>query len=213
MSRCLKPEVAARAREVIALYPHPRSALIQVCHLAQEQEGWLSPEAVSDVAELLGLEPAEVFGTASFYEMLRTEPVGKYVISVCTNIACMLRGAYELMEHAEEVLGVRHGSTTADGMFTLEDVECIADCGRAPCLSVNYRFFGDVTDESFDALVDDLRAGRLAEEVPLHGTLVRVRRDGGLRVEAERIVSERQAAADAAARRSGDAPAASGGRS
>ncbi len=178
----LSPELRQRATEMVALYPHPRSALIPVCHLAQEQDGWLHPEAVSEIAELVGVTPAEVLGTASFYEMLRTEPVGTYVVSVCTNIACMLRGAYELLEHVEERLGIRAGATTEDGTFTLEDVECIADCGRAPALAVNHRFFGDVTNESFDTLVDDLVAGRLADEVPAHGTLVRVRRDGGLRV-------------------------------
>ena len=101
--------------------------------------------------------------------------------------------AQELQEHAEKSLGTRTGSTTADGMFTLEDAECLADCGRAPCLQVNHRFFGDVTPESFDALVDDLRAGRLDGDVPHHGTLVRVRRDGGLRVEPETVRSEREA--------------------
>jgi NADH-quinone oxidoreductase subunit E len=181
------------------LYPHPRSALIPICHLAQEQDGWLSPQAIAEIAEIVGLYPAEVVGTASFYEMLRTEPVGKYVVSICTNIACMLRGAYELLEHAEESVGARAGSTSADGLFTIEDVECIADCGRAPCLAVNYRFFGNVTVESFDRLVDDLRAGRLDDEVPPHGTLNRVRRDGGLRVDDETIAAERAASAKAAA--------------
>jgi NADH-quinone oxidoreductase E subunit len=211
----LSPEVVARARELVALYPHPRSALIPVCHLAQEQDGWLRPEAIAEIAEIVGLQPAEVVGTASFYEMLRTEPVGTYVISVCTNVACMLRGAYELLDHAQEVLDTRPGCTTADGMFTLEDVECIADCGRAPCLTVNHRFFGNVDDETFDALVDDLRAGRLSGDVPPHGTLVRVRRQGGLRVDDGTVSSERQAAAAAAVeraatRRSGSG-AASGG--
>jgi NADH-quinone oxidoreductase E subunit len=195
LNRHLSPELAERARELVALYPHPRSALIPICHLAQEQDGWLSPEAVSEIAQIVGLAPAEVVGTASFYEMLRTEPVGKYVVSVCTNIACMLRGAYELLEHAQEVLGARPGSTSDDGMFTLEDVECIADCGRAPCLAVNHRFFGDVTNEVFDSLVDDLRAGRLGAQVPPHGTLVRVRREGGLRVGGATISSEHLAAA------------------
>ena len=88
--------------------------------------------------------------------MLHTEPTGRYVVSVCTNIACMLRGAYELLEHAEEHLGIRSGGTTADQMFTLEEAECLADCGMAPCVQVNHRFFGDVTDESFDRLIDDL---------------------------------------------------------
>jgi NADH-quinone oxidoreductase subunit E len=178
----LSAEVRSRAQDLLELYPHPRSALIPICHLAQEQDGWLRPEAIPEIAELVGVTPAEVLGTASFYDMLHTEPVGRYLVSVCTNIACMLRGAYELLDHAESSLGVRVGSTTADAMFTLEDAECLADCGRAPCLAVNHRFFGDVTPERFDALVADLRAGRLDDEVPRHGTLVRIRRDGGLRV-------------------------------
>ena len=201
MNGHLSPEVVARARELISLYPHPRSALIPICHLVQEQDGWLTPEAVAEIAELVGLYPAEVVGTASFYEMLKTEPVGTFVVSICTNIACMLKGAYELLEHAEQALGVRPGSTTEDGAFTLEEVECIADCGRAPCLAVNYRFFGNVDDEAFDKLVDDLRAGRLSDEVPKHGTLSRVRRDDGLRVDDATIAGERAQMATAVAGR------------
>ena len=207
----LQPEVLARAREIVALYPRPRSALIPLCHLAQEQDGWLRPEAMAEIAGLVGITPAEVLGTATFYDMLHTEEVGTYVVSVCTNIACMLRGAYELQEHAEKSLGTRTGSTTADGMFTLEDAECLADCGRAPCLQVNHRFFGDVTPESFDGLVDDLRAGRLDGVVPHHGTLVRVQRDGGLRVDDESLRAERQATAQAMADRAAAAASAGTG--
>jgi NADH-quinone oxidoreductase subunit E len=195
----LDPDVRDRATRLLALYPHPRSALIPICHLAQEQDGWLRPEAVDDIAELVGVTTAEVLGTASFYDMLHTEPVGRYQVSVCTNIACMLRGAYELLDHIEGSLGVRSGSTTADGMFTLEETECIADCGRAPCLAVNHRFVGDVTAESFDALVAGLRAGELDDEIPRHGTLVRVRRQGGLRVDDATIRAERDAASAKAA--------------
>ncbi|HEY5023512.1 MAG TPA: NAD(P)H-dependent oxidoreductase subunit E [Acidimicrobiales bacterium] len=195
----LSSDIVTRARELVALYPHPRSALIPICHLAQEQDGWLRPEAIDEIAALVGLTPAEVLGTASFYEMLRTEPVGNYVVSVCTNIACMLRGAYELLHHVEDSLGVRSGATTADGMFTLEETECIADCGRAPCLAVNHRFVGDVTPESFDHLVEGLRAGTLADDIPRHGTLVRVRRQGGLRVDDDTIRAEREAASAKAA--------------
>ncbi|MGO9344102.1 MAG: NADH-quinone oxidoreductase subunit NuoE [Acidimicrobiales bacterium] len=180
MSGHLSDEVVKRAHETMSLYPHKRSALIPLCHLAQEQDGWLTPEAVNEIAEMLELTPAEVVGTASFYDMLHTEPVGKYLVSICTNIACMLRGAYELVEHAEEHLGMRTGGTSADGTFTLEEAECLADCGRAPCLQVNHRFFGDVTNEDFDRLTDDLAAGRLSDVVPPHGTLVRIRRSGGL---------------------------------
>ncbi len=193
----LSEEVVTRARELMELYPHPRSALIPICHLAQEQDGWLRPEAIDEIAELVGLTPAEVLGTATFYEMLHTEPVGTYVVSVCTNIACMLRGAYELLDHVEHTLGVRSGATTTDGMFTLEETECIADCGRAPCLAVNHRFVGDVTPESFDSLVGELRAGGLADDIPPHGTLVRVRRQGGLRVDDDSVRAERAAAATA----------------
>jgi NADH-quinone oxidoreductase subunit E len=169
-----------RARDLIALYPQARSALIPMLHLAQEQDGHLTEEAMTHIAELLDLQPAEVWGTATFYDMLFTEPVGRHLISVCTNIACLLNGAYELLEHAERVLGVRPGGTTHDGEFTLEEVECIALCGNAPCLAVNWRYFGDVSDGVFDQLVADLRAGRLADTVPPHGTLCRVRRSVGL---------------------------------
>ncbi|HAM02553.1 MAG TPA: NAD(P)H-dependent oxidoreductase subunit E [Acidimicrobiaceae bacterium] len=199
----------ARAAELLELYPHPRSALIPICHLAQEQDGWLRPEAIAEIAELVGLAPAEVLGTASFYDMLHTEPVGRYLVSVCTNIACLLRGAYELLEHAEEHLDVRAGGTTADGVFTLEEAECLADCGRAPVCQVNHRFFGDLTAQSFDTLVDSLRAGRHDADVPPHGTLIRVRRQGGLRVDGDTVAGERAAMAAAIAQRAGSGGAAS----
>ena len=179
MARLTK-ENEARARQTIALYPQPRSAMLPLLHLVQEQNGYLTKEGMAHVAELLGLTPVEVYGTASFYDMFFTHPVGTYLVSVCTNIACLLNGGVELLEHAEERLGVQAGGTTSDGTFTLEEVECIGLCGNAPCLTVNWRFFGDVTDESFDGLVDDLTAGRLTETVPPHGTLSRVRRTVGL---------------------------------
>src|SRR5215471_10006635 len=115
----LTPENTQRARDLIALYPQPRSALIPVLHIAQEQDGYLTSDGMAHVGELVGLTAAEVRGTATFYDMLHTEPVGKYVLSLCTNMACMLNGAYELLEHAEKTLGVRSGGTTDDGMFTL----------------------------------------------------------------------------------------------
>lgn len=176
----LTPENVQRARDTIALYPEPRSALIPLLHLVQEQEGRLTEDAMAHVAELLDLTPAEVYGTASFYDMFFTEPVGKYLVAVCTNIACLLAGGYELLEHTEERLGVKAGGTTSDGTFTLEEAECLALCGQAPCLTVNWRFFGDVDHERFDGLVDHLRAGRLDDQVPPHGTLSRVRRTVGL---------------------------------
>ena len=176
----LTPDNQRRARDLIALYPYSRSALIPILHILQEQDGYLSEDGMEHVGELLGLTGAEVRGTATFYDMFHLEPVGKYLVAVCTNIACMLQGAYRLLEHAEERLGVAPGGTTQDGMFTLEDAECLALCGNAPCVTVNWRFFGDVDLDRFDALIDDLRAGRLDDEVPPHGTLSRVRRTVGL---------------------------------
>jgi len=193
----LSADLLERARDLVALYPEPRSALIPLCHLAQEQDGWLRPEAMSEIADLVGVTAAEVRGTATFYDMLHTEPVGTYVVSVCTNIACLLGGAQELLEYAESTLGVRAGGTTTDGVFTLEESECLADCDRTPCVQVNHRYVGGQTPESFDQLVADLRSGSLDETVPHHGTLIRVRRSVGLEADKETIASERAATAAA----------------
>ena len=168
-------ENTAVAEEIISRYPVKRSALIPLLHLAQEQNGYLTEEAMQHVAELVGVTAAQVLGTASFYEMFKREPVGDYVVNVCTNISCLLRGGEELLEHLEHRLGIKAGSTTPDGKFTLEDVECIAACTEAPCLQVNYRYFDRVTNDAVDELLDDLRAGKRAHDVPRHGTLSRVR--------------------------------------
>jgi NADH-quinone oxidoreductase subunit E len=163
------------AEEIIGRYPRRKSALIPLLHLAQEQDGHVTEDAMAHIAELVGVTPAEVLGTASFYEMLKREPVGDYLVNVCTNISCMLVGGEELLEHLERRLGIKAGSTTADGKFTLEDVECIAACTEAPCLQVNYRYFHRISREQADELIDDLRAGKRAHDVPRHGTLSRVR--------------------------------------
>lgn len=162
-----------RAREIIARYPHTRSALLPLLYLAQEQDGYVTDEAMTHIAELLDLTPAEVFGTASFYTMFKLEPVGRHLVSLCTNIACLIDGAYELLEHAEDTLGIKPGVTTDDGEFSLEEVECLALCDQAPCVQVNYRFFGNVTPESFDELCADIRAGRLESDVPQQGVIIR----------------------------------------
>jgi NADH-quinone oxidoreductase subunit E len=208
----LTAEMQARARDLIALYPEPRSALIPLCHLAQEQDGWLRPEAMEEIADLVGVTPAEVRGTATFYDMLHTEPVGTYLVSVCTNIACLLAGAQELLTHAERSLGVGVGGTTPDGAITLEEAECLADCDRAPCVAVNHRFQGAQGAQSFDQLVADLRAGRLESSVPAHGTLVRIPRNGGLRAAPERVAAERAAMAQAKGARAPASPGGGGNR-
>jgi NADH-quinone oxidoreductase subunit E len=171
----LSTENVKLARETIERYPVPRSALIPLLHIAQEQDGYVTQAAMEHIAELLDLTPAEVLGTCSFYEMFKLEPVGEYLINVCTNISCLLNGAEELLEHLEAQLGVKAGETTADGKFTLQEVECIAACADAPCLQANYRYFFRVSNREADVLLDELRAGLRSDEVPVHGTLTRVR--------------------------------------
>ena len=171
----LTPENVELAAEIIGRYPVRKSAVIPLCHLAQEQEGHLDDEAIEHIAELTGVTAAEVLGTASFYEMFKRHACGKYLVNVCTSISCHLLGGDELLHHAEETLGIKAGATTDDGLFTLEGYECQAACTEAPALQVNYRYFHSVTHEDFDRLVEDLRAGRLDDTIPPHGTLARTR--------------------------------------
>jgi len=166
-------ENSALAEEIIGRYPKPRSAMIPLLHLAQEQEGWVTDGAMAEIAELVGTTSAEVLGTCSFYEMFKRHPVGKYVINICTTMSCALMGAGDLMSHAELTLGVKSGSTTADGMFTLEGAECQAACTEAPCLQVNYRHQYRVTVSQFDELVEELASSD--HEVPEHGVLAQIR--------------------------------------
>jgi NADH-quinone oxidoreductase subunit E len=174
MSRLTDHNVTV-ARQIISRYPKQKSALIPLVHLSQEQNGYVTDEAMRHIAELIDVTPAEVFGTASFYEMFRFEPTGTYLINICGTLSCALMGADDLMHHAEQVLGIKAGSTTDDGMFTLQHAECQAACTEAPTLQVNYRHRYRVTHDSFDQLIDDLRNGRLDHEVPPHGTLGRNR--------------------------------------
>ena len=171
----------ALAGEIIGWFPRPRSALIPLLHLAQAQDGYLTDEAMRRIGELVGATPAEVKGTAGFYEMFRFEPVGTYLVNICTNISCLLWGGEELLEHACESLDVEVGGTTDDGLFTVEEAECIAACTEAPCLQVNYRYRGRVSPDDFDRLIEDLRAGRT--DIAGHGVLARVRQS----IPAERL--------------------------
>jgi NADH-quinone oxidoreductase subunit E len=159
---------AGPVREILARYPEgrQRSAVMPLLRLAQERDGWVRPEAIDEIAAILGLSSAEVLAVASFYTTYHLKPKGKHVISVCQNLSCSLMGAEEIIEHLEEVLGVgSEGETTPDGAFTLGRAECLAACDSAPCLQVDYdRMVAKVTPASVDTLLADLRAGR--NEVP-----------------------------------------------
>lgn len=183
MSRLTDANIAI-AYEIIGRYPRPKSALIPILHLAQEQDGYVAQDAMKHIAELVGVTPAEVFGTASFYEMFKFEPVGKYLLNICGTMSCALMGAEELMHHAEKRLGIKAGSTTPDGLITLEHAECQAACTEAPCLQVNYRYRFKMTPAELDTLIEDLAAGKLTDEIPAHGVLATVRQ----RIPAERGV-------------------------
>ncbi|HVE19260.1 MAG TPA: NAD(P)H-dependent oxidoreductase subunit E [Ilumatobacteraceae bacterium] len=161
------------AKEIIGRYPKARSATIPLLHLAQQQDGYVTNEAMKHIGELVGATSAEILGTATFYEMFKFEPVGKYVINICSTMSCALLGADELMHHAEQQLGIKAGSTTPDGLFTLEHAECQAACTEAPCLQVNYRHRYRVTAADLDVLIEELSNGRLDGEVPPHGTVAR----------------------------------------
>ena len=140
------------------LDPTRRGRLLTALYIAQEQEGYLTPEAFKRVAERLDMPEAEVYCTASFYTLFRTEPVGRYTIQVCRGLSCYLvDGAERLVEYLERKLGVKDGETTPDGMFTLETVQCLAACGNAPAMRVNDELYEDLTTEKVDMLIDQLR--------------------------------------------------------
>jgi NADH-quinone oxidoreductase subunit E len=137
-------------------YPGPRSALIPALQLVQAQFGWLPPEAMSDLAAIFALSANEVYEVASFYTMLYKKPVGKYVIQVCTNIACLLCDCEQLMNHLQRRLGIKPGETTPDGKFTLLEVECLASCGTAPVVQINDDYHEDLNVEKLDRILDSL---------------------------------------------------------
>jgi hypothetical protein len=144
------------------------------------------------IAELTGTEPSEVYGTASFYDMLHTSPVGQFVVGICTNIACLLEGAEQLLDDATEVFGVEVGGTTDDGRFTLEELECMAHCDQAPCVTVNYRYFGKIDKPALEELRDTLLGDPSSLDVPSHGVLNRVERSAPPLIPLEEIDAMRQ---------------------
>lgn len=148
-----RSEIAA----IVARYPERQAALLPVLRMAQRKAGWLSTEAMEEVARVLDLPPAHVAGVASFYTLFHKRPVGRHVIQVCRNLSCALVGALELIEHAKKKLGVDESGSSPDGRFTLESVECLAACEGAPCLQVGGESYHmAVTREAFDKLVDEL---------------------------------------------------------
>jgi NADH-quinone oxidoreductase subunit E len=150
-------EFETRFGEMLTHYPTKRSVLVPTLLYAQDEVGYLSDEVIQEIAARLELTELEVRNVISYYSMLTVKPRGKYNVQVCTNIACMLRGGEELFEHCRKKLGVGHKGTTPDGVFTLEEVECIGGCSWAPAVQVNYDFHENLTVEKLDKVLDGLK--------------------------------------------------------
>jgi NADH-quinone oxidoreductase subunit E len=143
--------------QLIARYPLKRSALVPLLMYAQDEVGCVSEEVIAEVAQRVEVRPIEVVEVVGYYSMLHRKPLGKYNVQVCTNISCMLRGADEMYEHVCKKLGIKHKQTTPDGLFSLEEVECLGACCGAPAMQVNYDFYENLTPEKFDSLIDELK--------------------------------------------------------
>jgi NADH-quinone oxidoreductase subunit E len=154
----LRAELQGQCDAIIAQYEDSRSALIPIVQLFQEHEGYASPEALAATAEMLGLTLAVVESTISFYSLFFRRPVGKYMLQVCRGLSCAIDGADEIMAHFRARLGVGHHETTDDGLFSYEEVECLASCDRAPCMQVNLRFKYDLTPQMVDDMLAAIRA-------------------------------------------------------
>ncbi len=151
----LRPECDA----IIARYEQRRSALLPIVHLFQRDEGYVSREAMHATAEMLAVTPAEVEGAVTFYSLFYRRPVGKYMLQVCRGLACTINGAEDIMAYFREKLGVNHLQTTPDGLFSYEEVECLAACDRATCMEVNLEFVYDLTPQKVDEILGAMRAG------------------------------------------------------
>ncbi len=151
----ISEQAKQRMRDLASRYPVARSAVMPALYIAQQEEGYITQEALQAVAEAIGLTVDDVESVATFYTMYYQQPPGKKIIKVCTSISCYLRGCDKLVNHLEQRLGIQRGETTADGNYTLMTAECLASCGTAPVLQVNNQFVENVTPEMADALVDD----------------------------------------------------------
>ena len=155
----LRERLRPECERLIAQYEYPRSALLPLVHLFQEHQGYTSNEAMRAVAEILELTPAVVESTVSFYTLFFRKPVGKYVLQVCRGLSCTINGAEAIMAHVRERLGIGNLQTTDDGLFSYEEVECLAACDRPTCMQVNLEFFYDLTPAAIDEMIAAMRGG------------------------------------------------------
>jgi NADH-quinone oxidoreductase E subunit len=167
------PQSKQRIERLLTRYPEKQAALLPVLHIAQDEFGYLPDPVVELVARTLGVSPAHVFGVVTFYTMFHREKHGKNELMVCTNISCMLRGGYGILQHIEKRLGIKAGESTADGVFALVEEECLAACANAPMMICGEDYFLDLTPEKVDTILDDLRKRwrERQKQIPLDRTL------------------------------------------
>lgn len=180
-------QLDAKFQQLIGRYPVKRSALIPMMMYAQDEYGHLSDEILEEIARRLELNMTEVTETLAYYSMLRRKPAGKNHVQVCTNVSCQLRGGFEIMAHVEKRLGIRNRQTTPNGIFSLEEVECIGACSGAPAMQVNYDFYENLTPEKVDAVLDQYAAGKHPAPVPVISGSLHEPAPGEVRVISQRF--------------------------
>jgi NADH-quinone oxidoreductase subunit E len=153
----LSPEARRKIESLKSVYETDQSALIPALHVAQADQGWLSEDVQREVGQILGLTAQSVRQVVTFYTMFNQKPVGRHMIQVCRNLSCSLLGGQRLQKQIQEKLGLAEGETTQDGRFTYVAVECLGSCGTAPVLMVNDRFYENVTPQTVDRLLDELK--------------------------------------------------------
>ncbi len=151
-------EELQQVQEIRSHYPTNLAAVMGVLHMVQDKYGYISDEAITSVAKLLDIPEENVLGVVTFYEMYHQHPTGKYKLQVCTNVSCLLCGSDMVLKTIKDKIGIGIGETTADGLFSVHEVECLGSCGTAPVVSVNKEYHEKLTPESINALIDNLKA-------------------------------------------------------
>jgi NADH-quinone oxidoreductase subunit E len=159
----LSEDLREKATEIVGRYADKRSALLPLLYLMQAEQGHVTREGMQEAGEILGLTTAQVEAVASYYTMFKKRPAGKWVISVCTNVSCALWGAKRVFERARDTLGEEATGVTSDGLFTLEEVECLGACDAAPVVQVNYCNYDKVTEEGLLEMIEGLRSGEVPQ--------------------------------------------------
>jgi NADH-quinone oxidoreductase subunit F len=186
MALQMSPGLTARFERLQNAYPVKRSALIPMLMYAQDEFGYISNEVIAEIATRLELRTVQVEETLEYYSMLHRKPMGKYHVQVCTNVACMLRGGNELLDRAKKRLEIGHKEVTKDGIFSLEEVECIGACTGAPAMQINYDFYENLTPATFDRVIQELDFGRRAEPVTVISGALHAREEGEIPVISKR---------------------------